>query len=416
MNPSPGSWKKLALEHQYPPMEVPFGVGEYRARLDRIRARMAQDGIACLYLTAPESLCYVCGYQAEWYQAQSPKAWAAVSGIAVHVDHDRFILFDTEEELVLARTQTVATDIRLLPPTDGVDAIRWIVNELKAEGWLTGPVGLEHWSYRPNPAINRRLQAAFADRTVTVVDGSDVLRDVRWLKSPAEIACIRQAGRYAEVGLEAAARAIRPGVSELDVYAEMVHALAKAGSETPGITMPVLSGAKQVCPHALASRKRIVAGEPVFVDVCGVHNRYHANMARTFWVGEPPADAVKVADLSVEGTLMIRAMLRPGLPVRELTLAARNFFREAGIWEDRMWVGGYEMGIAFPPDWVGSFVYDPDLSDDGAVFAPGAAVNWESNFYLPRLLGFFALIDTFVFTEDLAEGLGTLPMAIRAVG
>ena len=78
-----------------PEKEIPFPAEEFRDRLTRIRRHMAKAGIDMLYLMAPESMYYVSGYQTEWYQAQSPKQWPASSAIAVHVDHDKFILFDT---------------------------------------------------------------------------------------------------------------------------------------------------------------------------------------------------------------------------------------------------------------------------------------------------------------------------------
>ena len=31
---------------------------------------------------------------------------------------------------------------------------------------------------------------------------------------------------------------------------------------------------------------------------------------------------------------------------------------EHGLWDERGWIGGYEMGISFLSDWVGNFVYD----------------------------------------------------------
>ena len=53
---------------------------------------MEREKIDLLYLPSPESLYYVCAYQAEWYQAQGPKEWPALGGVAIHVDHDRFII------------------------------------------------------------------------------------------------------------------------------------------------------------------------------------------------------------------------------------------------------------------------------------------------------------------------------------
>ena len=69
-----------------PEPEIPFSLGEYRSRLDRIRGEMERRNVQLLFLSAPESLYYVSGYRAEWYQAQSPKIWPPSSGIAISVN------------------------------------------------------------------------------------------------------------------------------------------------------------------------------------------------------------------------------------------------------------------------------------------------------------------------------------------
>ena len=393
-----------------PDLELAFPKEEYRARLGRIRERMARDKIDLLFLTAPESLNYVSGYQCEWYQAQSPKQWPATSGIAVHVDRDTFIQFDTEREQVLIRYCTVAEDTRIFPPASMRDGIAFIVSELAAERWLPGRVGLELWSYRPNRPISERFEAAFRGAGCDVVDGSDVLREVRWVKSPAELACMEEAARIADLGLRAAQDALEPGVMELEVYGAMVHAMAAAGGENPGITMPVLSGRKANCGHALASRRRIGAGEIVFIDVCGVHKRYHVNQARTFSMGEPAPDVREIARRSAGSIDVLRRMIRPNMRVGDLTKALMDYYIAQGIWQERGWIGGYELGIAFPPDWVGNFVYDP-LSPVNAdrLFEPGTVVNYENQFVLPRHVGTFFMIETIMFGQGEARLMSSVP-------
>src|SRR5262249_55646905 len=137
----------------------------------------------------PESMYYLSGYQAEWYQAQSPPQWPASSAIAVHVDHDRYILFDSEREAVLTRVFTLAQDVRYFPRSALRGSVEFVIDELKREGWLRGSVGMELWSYRPNRPIGERLEAAFAAAGARVTDGTSLLREVRHVKSPAEIAC-----------------------------------------------------------------------------------------------------------------------------------------------------------------------------------------------------------------------------------
>ena len=398
-----GTNRDLVFEQCQPEMDLAFSEAEFATRLSRIRERMDQDGIDLLWLMAPESLYYVSGYKCIWYQAQSPKQWPATSGIAIHRDHDDFILFDTPSEAIMCRFVTCARDIRVFPMSGRRDGIGYIVDELKASGWLTGgAVGMELFSYRPNPAISQRFQDAFAASGMTVKDGSDVLREVRWKKSDTEIAYMEKAAEITDIGFEAAKNTIRPGVSELDVYAEMNYAMTRAGGEQPGITLPVNSGLKANCGHALASRRKIQAGEQVNIDISGVCERYHANGGRAFYVGEPPADVLDYHQRSAGVFKVIDDILRPGLPIAELVKVTRAYYDEAGIWSDAGWVGGYELGLAFPPDWVGNYVYEMTDIDSERILEAGTVINFESQFFAPRMSGITYYVDTLMFKADSA--------------
>ena len=64
------------------------------------------------------------------------------------------------------------------------------------------------------------------------------------------------------------------------------------------------------------------------------------------------------------------------------------------------WFGGYELGIAFPPCWVGNFVYDHRSAKPDDTLEPGFVGNHEFNFYLPGGHGIRELIDTFEVTSS----------------
>lgn len=399
-----------------PENEAPFTTQEFADRLTRLRRKMAEARIDMLYLMAPESMYYLSGYQAEWYQAQSPQQWPASSAIAVHVDHDHFILFDSEREAVLGRIFTRSVDTRYFPR----DALRgsadFVVQELKRSNWLTGTVGMEFWSYRPNRVVSHRLEDAFTAAGAKVVDGTQLLRELRWVKSAAEIQCLKEAARIANTGMAAAKATIGAGVSELDVYGEMVRAMARAGGENPGITMPVLSGTKTNALHGLSTRRKMQKGEMVLVDLSGVFKRYHINMARSFSIGEPTAEVRDLTNRAARSMEIIRSMMRPNLPVREFNETVLDYFRKEGLWERRGWIGGYEMGIAFPPDWVGNFVFDP-LSDVNAdrLFEPGTAVNYENQFFMPDHQGQYFTIDSFLFEQQEAHMLSDQPFELMVI-
>jgi Xaa-Pro aminopeptidase len=263
--------------------------------------------------------------------------------------------------------------------------------------------------------VSQRFRAAFEAADCRVADGSDVLREVRWLKSPQEMAYLERAGEICDIGLAAARDSIRPGVTELEVYGEIIRAMAAAGGENPGIPLPVLSGQRANCGHALTSRKTIAQGEQVNVDVCGVYNRYHCNAARSFYVGEPPRDVLEFYDKAAGAMELVGALIRPNLSVGELVRSLKAYYEEQGIWEDASWVGGYELGIGFPPDWVGNFVYEMSHEDSDVLFEPGTIVNFESVFYGPHMAGLTYLIDSLVFKESEAKLASRMPRGLSVL-
>ncbi len=385
----------------YPDPEPAFEPWEYAARLKRVRERMASEGVDCLYLSAPESMYYLSGYRSAFTQAgQSPKQWPATSGIAVHVDHDHMVLFDTDRETVMHRTYTGLSDIRCFPPGRTRDGTAYVADELASLGWLGGTIGLEFWSSRPNRAISERFQERLEARGAMVRDGSDVLREVRWLKSPAEMDRLREAGRIGCTGLAAARDAIAPGVMEVAVLGDALAAMGHQGGEVPAVIPPVLSGPKTAGPHALATDRRIGADEAVVVDLAGVSRRYHANLARTWWTGEPAAEDRRLAQAAAGSLEVLKETLKPGVSAETLSAEMLRYYEDAGIWDRRSWIGGYEMGIAFPPAWTGNYVFDP-MSDIGRekIFEAGTAINFENQFYLGDHRGLFFMIET-VLVED----------------
>jgi Xaa-Pro dipeptidase len=289
------------------------------------------------------------------------------------------------------------------------------VDELRQLGWLEGSVGLEMWSYRPTRGYSEQFQAALEAAGSTVVDGTDVVAKVRKLKSPQEIAFSRTAARIGDVGMQAARDYIRPGLTELDVYGEVINAMAKAGGENPSITMPVSSGSKSACMHALASRKKIMPGEIVNIDLCGVYNRYHANMARTFSMGEPHPDVAKHLQAITGARDFVAGILKPELPVKHLLEQIEVYYRDTGIWEDQCWIGGYDLGLSFPPDWVGTWYYDVHSDPGEDVFEPGLVCNYEANFYLPRGAGMSMFIDSMAVDHEGVEFLQQTPAQLFVI-
>ena len=398
--------------------EAPFPAAEYRDRLTRVRKRMDAAKIDLIFAMAPESICYLSGFAGHWYQAQSGKAFPPTSGLAVHRERDTTMHFETPSEAILAHIGTHSPDIRIFPVGSRRDGLPFILQELAAAGWLKPGVrvGLELYNYRPNPMVARRYEEGFKAAGVEVVDATHIIQQARHIKSPAEMACLEKAAALAEIGMAAAETVIAPGVTELEVFGVLIAAMTKAGGEFSGIIPPVISGFRSNALHPLATRRKIQKGERVNIDLCGVYNRYHVNMARGFWVGEPPKDALDIHNRSV-GVFpaVIEPMLKPNLDVVQFCQALKDYYVDQGIWDECYWSGGYEFGLAFTPDWVGAFIYDLTISKDGERFLPMTAVNHECNFFAPNKTGLSATIDTFLFAEKDARIVTTRPREIKVL-
>lgn len=121
---------------------------------------------------------------------------------------------------------------------------------------------------------------------------------LRSVKTQGELAVIGEAYRIARAGLEAAAGALRPGVTERDVAAEAEAAMRRAGAEGFGIDTMVASGFDNSSPILARSTFREVAADDlVCVTLAPRYEGYHAALARPFlFQGNPPIErAIEVA-------------------------------------------------------------------------------------------------------------------------
>lgn len=387
---------------------IAFTAEEYADRLARLRGAMAQDGIDVVLLSSPEAQCWIHGLSLRWYKAQAPRQWKPLITTAVHVDHDRFILFDGAEHAEIIRRTSMATDVRLLPRYERDRMLDFILEELTAEGWLRGNAGLELYSYVPSPAVHAMVRAGLEARGCTVVDATDAVRRVRRVKSPAELECIERAAVIADAGITGLAEQLAPGMTELDAWAVMMSAMVAAGGEPAAIHEYASLG--QRAGHAWAGHREITPGLVLNVDPCGVVNRYHSNRTGTFFIGEPPAQYVDLMSRLAGAYDVLRERAAAGTPVREVNAALREYYTEVGLWglKDQTWIGGYELGLSFPPDWVGDWIFTvaDETTDD--VFEAGMVTNFESIVH-------FSLIDTLVYEEGGARTLSALPHELTVI-
>ncbi|MBJ7464702.1 MAG: aminopeptidase P family protein [Mycolicibacterium sp.] len=395
-------------EEDTEPARCAFDADEYETRRQKLRQAGARAGMDLLVLSSPEAMCWLHGYQSRWYRAQSSTRWRPYQCTVMRVDTGDYVVYDVEHHDYLLRRTSVATDIRLIERDDGEAVLDFSIADLRARGWLTGRVGLEFYSHVPNRATSDLVQAAFEANNCVVEDASAVIRSVRKVKSAAEIAMIERAAAVCDLGLLALQSEVRPGMTEKQAWGLMVAAMAAAGGEPAALHESVVVGPIEL-GHAYSSDRPIARGEVLCADPCGVVNRYHANVERWFVVDAEPTDTLyRLAEIEAEAFRLLCAGAADGVRVDEVTEQIEQHLREAGLWGLHDWNGGYEMGISFPPDWVGEWTFTVGESTDD-VFEAGVVTNYESIVLYP-------MIDTVVFEKAGARTLSALPLDVGRTG
>lgn len=390
--------------------ELPFPVEEYERRQALVRERMVAAGLDLLVVSSPEGIAWLCGHALRWNKGQSPTAWPALQCLVLRAGVERSILFETAEHEHMIRAYSMVEDFRLSEAEDLDRVLAHIVGELAGEGWLSGVVGVEKWSYIPNRAVGEAVEAALRERGARdVVDASVLMRRVRSAKSALELACIERAAVAVDAGLLALEGAIRPGVREIDLWVELVRGMVAAGGESAGLHELVTFSHQ--AGHAFSGDRRLRVGDYIHADPCGVVNHYHMNVAMTWYVGELPDEARRLSDVAAGAYDVLCSTVKAGTTHGEASRALRVYYEESGSYGSGIhnWTGGYELGLSFPPDWVGEAVFTVGDDDDSEeLFVENQVFNYESN--LP-----FLMIDTFVVGREGSRTLSGLPHRMREV-
>ena len=397
----------LAREREIAQRALPFPAEEYAERLRRLRAALTEAGIDTLLLSRPESICWLTGYAARWYRHSGPAEWAGLITVAVRTDGDAIHHFDFAGEEDMIALTSVCTDVCILP--ESARTLEAFVDELRARGMVRGVVGREMRSCLPDHLTATVLEEAMRTEGAAVVDATGLVDRLLHIKSPAEIARVEEAVRICDLGVRAAQRAVAPGVTELEVWAEMMRAMVAAGGEPAALHEMVAAG-PLFLPHIISRRRPIALGDLVMVDPCGVVDRYHGNVARTIVAGEPTDEQLAASRTAGELMAVFAAAVQPPAPLADVAATVRSRLQEAGLWESRYFFGGYDLGIAFPPDWVGAWYFDLDDTGPEKSFEPGMVTNLEA------VAGAFAQVDTVVYEAGKARLLSAVPREILAAG
>ncbi|KAL2610141.1 hypothetical protein R1flu_028714 [Riccia fluitans] len=214
------------------------------------------------------------------------------------------------------------------------------ISEALSRGWMyclhkgehrSGRAPNYDWtgSLRPYPISARRFVPDNVPRPEWASTGNATAEQYsEWqnsveIKTPEQIQTMREACKIARDVLDAAARAVRPGVTtdELD---EIVHEATIAAGAYPSplnyhfFPKSCCTSVNEVICHGIPDARRLEDGDIVNIDVTVYYKGYHGDLNETYFVGEVDEASRQLVKTTYECLEKAIAIVKPGVRYREV--------------------------------------------------------------------------------------------------
>jgi Xaa-Pro aminopeptidase len=238
-----------------------------------------------------------------------------------------------------------------------------------------------------------------------IEDGTQLLPQMRAVKSPAELRLIQKAVEATVRGYEVILKMIRPDLSEADLDHALESAYRSAGASGVAYNSIVGSGLNGTVLHYMDNRQPLAAGDLIVIDSAARFAGYAADVTRTLPVsGKFTADQRDVYETVLRAELAGIAAARPGATVTDVDNAARDVIEKAGYGDAFIHSIGHQLGLDVH-----------DVTPDGPL-VEGMVMTIEPGIYLPdRRLG-VRIEDDILITKDGSRSLtDMIPKTVRDV-
>lgn len=264
--------------------------------------------------------------------------------------------------------------------------------------------------------IESVMPMGIADKTPGKKVVTDIIEDVRIIKTDYEIGRTAHACKIVNKGHKTLLKMCRPKVLEFALYKEVTNAMTskivqdipnanfKATQTTGAVWPPSISHDPHLVPHIFAEMEE---GGPHVSIVQAQVDGYGVEIERTFFLGKVPEKAKKPFKTMFEARSMAYDLLKPGTIMSEIDIKVRKFIKDLGYGDYILHRTGHGLGITGHEAPYIAEGYDHKLE-------PGMIVSVEPGIYIPGVGG-FRHSDTVLITKDGYQKLTEAPETLEEV-
>jgi Xaa-Pro aminopeptidase len=296
---------------------------EFAARRRRIAKRLAERGLEALLVTSPANIRYLCGFTGS-------------NGLLLVLPGRKPALF-TDPRYELQAAQETGCRVRVVRSGPLAVAAAKVAARRKIVR-----IGFE--SQRVSFEAHGRLSAALPLGSSLEPVGM-MIESERMVKSAGEIERIHRSAEANSEAFAAAVRKVKPGMSELELAAELDYQMRRRGAEQPAFETIVAFGARTALPHARPTSNRLSPNQLVLIDMGALRDGYASDMTRMLSVATPKPRLRRMYRAVLEAQLAALDAVRDGVTAESVDRRARQVLRGAGLEAAFVHSTGHGLGL-----------------------------------------------------------------------
>ncbi len=241
-------------------------------------------------------------------------------------------------------------------------------------------IGVASW-LDTNVVMMEGLKAAYPKAEIVRAD--DIMVQLRSVKSDNEIACLREAARITQLATDAVIKAIRPGMTELQLVGVAQKTIYENGAEYEGLPMYCFS--QKSTKHAISrsSYKEIQMGDIVQLNLSAKICGYSPSIGMPISMGKLTGEKKELVEFGLEAHMWTEKQLRAGVLSGDIAKNFIKFFEEHGKRQNYFYGPCHGLGlIEVEAPWmetISDYVLKKNMTFQIDTFAMGSdfGLRWE---------------------------------------
>lgn len=334
-------------------------------KINDLKKWMAKENIDLTYISDPGHIAYFSGYESEPHER--------VLALFISAEDDSFLFTPALEVEDAENSSWTFPVYGYLDSENPWEKIAAIIKKKHANP----TIALEKQAL--SLARYDVLHTYFPESNFTH-DVTPLIEKLQLIKTTEEVSKLMAAGSWADVAFEIGFKAIKAGITEQEIVAEIEYQLKRQGIRAMSFDTLVLAGTNAASPHGNPGNTKVAENELVLFDLGVVHNGYCSDATRTVSFKEPTDFQKEIYSIVLEAQLQATAAIKPGITAGELDDIARGVITEAGYGE----YFNHRLGHG-----IGTTVHEyPSLvTGNDLVIEEGMCFSIEPGIYIPGKVG-----------------------------